>query len=279
MIRTRILQTSVVLLYAVFALSLAASPASAGWFADGSEITEPLSTETEAESTFEDTETIVGAVSILCKFVLDGTVGSGELDETKEVLNLAKEKVGELGGLALLGTGATSGEGSECKTVKICAEGTSASPIELWPRNLPWLTELEGMESEPSMLDKVFGTGAGKEPGWEILCLILGINTEDTCEGRTSAEITGTSGGPNLLELLNSGAPINSEKLLCTQSNKETGAVVSEGTILLTSGKVLGYLDCLNKVEGEYETYLDCIMNPNLPTGNFIPGWDDVIEK
>jgi hypothetical protein len=201
------------------------------WLADGLEITEALAVEIESEVEVADLSTSFGTASILCSYILDGTVGPSEKDEITEVLNLAKEKIGELGGLALLGTGA----GSDCKTVSGCAEGTAASPIEMWPRNLPWSTQVELMvEGEPEFLDDIFKNSETLFPGWEILCLVLGINTEDTCEEPTNAKLENTVES-DVLETFN----LESQKVTCTLGGAESGDQNGTGLVLLTSGKAL----------------------------------------
>src|SRR5262249_19575483 len=120
----------------------------------------------------EDTETIAGKTAIKCSSIGDGTVEPDGKGETTKVLNLAKEEIGGLGGLALLGTGA----GSDCQAISGCAEGTAASPIEVYPIGLPIRGELFLMEN-----GEILVLGAGTEVGYELLCLILGINAEDRC--------------------------------------------------------------------------------------------------
>ena len=155
----------------------------ASWLWNGSPVVELLSTEIHGSITMEDTKTLAGAASVLCTVTADGSVGANGEAETTEILNAASEKVGTaLGGLALLGTGAGSGEGSECKTVKTCAEGTSASPIEVIPLGLPWHSLLFQHETTGTFLLLIFTEG---ELGYELLCLVLGINAEDKCTSTT----------------------------------------------------------------------------------------------
>jgi hypothetical protein len=182
------LQIVLLALFAVVALSavvVASASAEetllAEWLVGiGNPVAELLSAETAGQLTLEDTKTLAGAAAVLCSAILDGSVGPNGEDEVTEVLNLKKEKV-ELGVLALLGTGA----GSDCVTVKICSEGTATSPIEVWPEGLPWHTTLFLM-AEGKFLDLVTGSNAGGKFGYTLLCLVAGLNTEDTCESADS---------------------------------------------------------------------------------------------
>lgn len=225
--------TVILALCAVFALSaVVANSASAEitllalWLVGAVEATTQNST-TEGELRLEDTETIAGKAAVVCSGVLDGTIGPDGESTITEVLNLKGGKI-ELGVLGLLGTGA----GSDCKTAEACAEGTAASPIEVYPLGLPWKDLLFLMENG-QILDLIFAT----EVGYELLCLILGINAEDKCTA-PDAEIliennatTGDAFTPS-----KSRATPNAK---CTQSGgKETGIneTVSESIMTATGG-------------------------------------------
>jgi len=190
----------------------------------GAGVTELVSTTTSGSLLLSDTKTIAGEAGVLCAAVVDGSVGPNGEDESTEILNAAGLAVAALGGLALLGTGAASGEGSECVTVKACAAGTAASPIEVWPIGLPWHTTLFLMENG-EFLDLVTGTGG--TIGYELLCLVLGLNTEDTCSSAdfevqvVNDATTGDASIPALAE---------TNPALCTQSNEETGLNIADAT-------------------------------------------------
>lgn len=180
----RKLQTVMLALLAVFALgALFASIASAEvllaeWLENGAAITTAKASETTGAIKLEDNKApIVGKAAVTCSGVLAGTVNSNGLGTVTAVLNAAKEATGApLSGLALLGTGVATGEGSECKKATGCAEGGAASPIEVWPLGLPWTTELE-LEGTVFVVRVTSAT----EVGYEILCLVLGIDTVDKC--------------------------------------------------------------------------------------------------
>jgi hypothetical protein len=194
----------------------------AEWLWNGSAVGELLSVTTTGGLTLEDTKTIAGAASVLCTATADGSVGANGEDETTEILNALGVAVAALGGLALLGTGAATGEGSECKTTKTCGEGTVASPIEVNPIGLPWHSLL--------FLDAVTGkflvlfTGTGGLIGYMLLCLVLLLNTEDTC---TSEDFE--------VEVFNDPEDVaipagaeTSPLALCTQSNELTGRNIAD---------------------------------------------------
>ena len=188
------------------------------WLWNNEPVTELISTHNFGELLLEDTETIAGVAAVICHAEVHGSVGVSGEDETTEILNADEEEVGALGHAALLGTGAASGLGSECKRETACAEGTATSPIEVNPLGLPWHTLLY-LKEDGTFLDLITGTG---EIGYELLCLILGINAEDKC---TSAE------NDFSVEIINdpedAAIPANvftEPKAVCTQSGgKATG--------------------------------------------------------
>jgi hypothetical protein len=141
----------------------------------GVAITENLASETSGEIRLEDTKAgpFGEPAAVLCSGILDGTVGPNGTDLIEKVLNLKGEEIGTpLVGLALLGEGA----GTDCIAISTCQEGTAASPIEVWPENLSWATELFLME-DGKILDLVVNAA------YEILCLsVLGSDEVDLCE-------------------------------------------------------------------------------------------------
>lgn len=163
----------------------------AEWLLNSGAVTQLTSTETKGTLLLEDEETIGGKAAVECTATADGSVGPNGEDETTEILNALGEPVTSLAAspnLPLLGEGNATGLGSECKTEKVCAAGSSVSPIEVWPIGLPWLTSLFLMENG-TFLNLIYSevlslpeTGVeGLFVGYELLCLILGINAEDTC--------------------------------------------------------------------------------------------------
>jgi hypothetical protein len=186
------LYTTILVVFAVSALGAVMAAAAsaeetlgAEWLANGSSIAVPLATETPGQLLLEDNGA-PGQASVLCSGILVGTVGANGVDETTEVLNLAKEAISltPLTGLALVGTGT----GTDCETEKVCAGGTAASPIEVWPVGLGvrWEILLFTM-ANGEILDLVTGNGGGTF-GYELLCLTGGLDVVDICTS-TDTEI------------------------------------------------------------------------------------------
>jgi hypothetical protein len=235
------------LLLAVFAVSafgavLVASASAeetllAEWLVGtGSMITENLESETNTTLLFEDTKTLIGAQAFECRMTLFGAVGPDGEDAVTAVLNAAGKASGEplVVGSGLIGNGAASGVGSECKTETACAAGTSASPIEFWPLGLPWSTLLFLMEPSKEILNLIYSLGAaGTEIGYELLCLIASINTVDECKA-LDLEIlvqnnatTGDAETPSGTTLM--------PNIICSQSGGEaTGVDETVGASLIT---------------------------------------------
>jgi hypothetical protein len=227
-------------LFAMFAFSAAFAVSAsaettllAEWLVNGAKIVGELASETTGSLKLEDTKTAIGAAAVLCSAIADGTVGENGLDLIKEILNLAKEKIEALGGLALLGTGA----GSDCVRVTGCEEGTATEPIEVWPVGLEWHTELFLMENG-EILDLV-NKEDGSVFGYELLCSVLLINTEDTCTATDSefAVINDADTGDAAVPAGSIGLPLAN----CTLGGLETGVNETDelAPITLTSGELL----------------------------------------
>jgi hypothetical protein len=132
---------------------------------------ESLAVATEGFILLSDKKTFFGNSAVLCLGIADGFLLADGEGEITAILNSAGTSVSGLPGTALLGTGA----GSDCVTENLCLEGTSASPIEVWPEELPWKTLLVLTEGGAYLLI-VFGTK------YEILCLeVFDLNAEDLC--------------------------------------------------------------------------------------------------
>jgi hypothetical protein len=206
----------------------------AEWLVDSAAIPAGTRLATERAESFltEDTETIAGVASVLCSFIEIGNVGPNGVDETTEILNAGHEKISVLGALALL-----------CSTEQTCAAATEASPIEVWPVGLPWLSRLFLMENG-EILDLVtteVANAAGLlAVGYELLCLVLGLNTEDTCVS-DDFEIGIVNDADTLDASILSGAE-TTPFAECSQSlNKLTAHNVADELtpILLVNGKLL----------------------------------------
>jgi len=235
-------------LFAVFAFSavmvsaaFAAEPTGnepALWLTTGGvEINKEELSEAEGELELRDTKVpIIGAAAVLCSGILDGRVGPGGTDIITELLTLAGVKVPELaeGGTALL---CTALEGCEAST----------TDIELRPDFLPWLTTVllmtlnSNLEPVELFLDLISEETIAKlgEPGYDLVCLVLGAAVEDLCSGPSSLDLelmpTGELLGTFELEEL------ELEGLLanCTQGGNQSGHIDGSGVIRLASGAEL----------------------------------------
>jgi hypothetical protein len=235
------LHVGVLALFAVFAFGavLVASAAAettlpANWLVDGGAIGGTLATEQTGSLLLEDTKTIAGAASVLCTGLVIGSVGPNGEDETAQILNAAGQATGELGNPSLVGNSST---GPDCVTEKLCATGSTTSPIEVWPIGLPWLTTLFLMENG-EILDLIFSPSVAKLIGYELLCLVIGITTEDSCtsEDFEIAVVNDVNGDAEI--------PVGAEaspRALCTQSGEETGVNIADELALinLVNGKLL----------------------------------------
>jgi hypothetical protein len=172
---------------------------------------------------------------------LAGNLGPDGNGEVFEVLNATGNVIGTpLSGTALLGNGAASGVGSECKTETLCSAGTSASPIEFWPVGLPWSTVLFLMEPSKEILNLIYSLGAaGTEVGYELLCLVGGINVVDECKSLDfeilvlNSVITGDEETPGGTRMTPNGT--------CSQSGEASGISETVGGSLtrLLDGELL----------------------------------------
>lgn len=193
----------------------------AEWLANGAPILTTLSAEGSGSVTLEDIKTVVGRVADLCSGILVGTIGPDGKGEITEELNLSREKISELGGLALL-----------CTSVAGCAEATEASPIEDWPGKLPWPTLLYLKENGEFAVTIFSGET-------EVLCLVLGVNSEDRC---TAATVTfklenSPETGDATLPRNESGVPAED----CSLGGPESGIITTDESspILLSGGGLL----------------------------------------
>jgi hypothetical protein len=175
-----------IVLLALFAVSafgavIAASASAeetllAEWLANGVGVTTLLPVEISGAITLKDNNSLAGDAAVLCEGILKGSVGPNGEDEITEVLTLGGGPVGEL----------PTGPSLKCSTVKTCAAASAESPIEVWPVGLPILTLLFLDAVANLFLILAFSHAAGVPFGYELLCLVLGINAEDTCTSEDS---------------------------------------------------------------------------------------------
>ncbi len=177
------------------------------WLVEGKSVegTEKIATEIKGKITLEDTKTLAGDAAVLCEGILDGSVLANGESEIAEILNKAGEKIAELGGLALI-----------CENEKICS---GSGDSEVWPIGLPWLGLVYLMENEEFLV--LLTPMTGTEIGYELLCLVVGLNVEDRCTAPkfdilvTNNALTGMAETP--------GGTKTTPNALCSQSKEETG--------------------------------------------------------
>ena len=204
-----------------FSALATASASATQWLINGNPVTELTSVDTEGELELTDLKTIAGAATVKCSGILDGSVGPAGEDEITEVLTLEGGLVSStpLAGTPLLCTG-----------VKACS--TTANEVEVWPLNLPWLTQLElvGTVFKDHLFTTAGETNSELQPGYEITnCLVLGVNTTDDCKGLGFAALTN--------EGSNVDALFEKEPLAtCELGGAASGEIKGLGTILTLSG-------------------------------------------
>jgi hypothetical protein len=199
----------------------------AEWLVGGVAITSELLAESPGSLILKDKGL---KASIECTGSFDGWVGPNSLGYTSEVLNANKEAIStsNLEGLAL-----------PCTPVESC----SGTAPEVWPVNLGWETDVELMEDSGAIyyVSLTSPHADGGQPGWSIVCTVLGIKEEDECtfgEEGSVAELT-LSGTSLLVVLSESFTELAGGRLAsCSLGGSETGEVTSSkgGAPLEVSG-------------------------------------------
>jgi hypothetical protein len=173
-------------LFAVFAFSavmVSSAFAVSQWLVGGATVTTLTSTTTTGKLILVS-ETF-GTAKIECKGVVDGSVGPAGEDEVTELLSAGGTKIPNSGETGFL----TTGTGLDCITLNSSiACGATGSLAEVWPVNLPWLSQLE-LEGAV-FVDDVFGT---PEPGYDVICEKTGTSNE--CTGLALFTLTNVAGG------------------------------------------------------------------------------------
>jgi hypothetical protein len=220
------------LLGAVFALSATfASMASAEetllaeWLINAGNVVGEPEVKTEVEISLEDNKVpIVGKTSLLCSFIADGTITNEDgLAWVLKVLTLGGVEVSE----NLVGTGLL------CSSVTGCEAASEASPIEIWPLDLPWHLEVILKEGTPEDFLLIV-----LESGYDYLCLILGTNQVDECLGENQSVLVENDAGGFLL--IESGALLT-PNASCTRGGAGSGVNtfdVMANTVLVNGGSL-----------------------------------------
>jgi len=158
----------------------------AKWLVGGLTFSGELLADTLGELLLENTSS---GGAIICSGLFEGTVGEGGKDTVTMVYNLAtpQELIEELDE-----SGAT--KGISCTTEKICATGS-----EVWPLNLPWVTDLvlDTTDSPEKWWDLVLPNANGLLPAYMILCLVGSSSIDELCEAVTESgsEVLNVAGG------------------------------------------------------------------------------------
>jgi hypothetical protein len=202
--------------FAVFAFgAIAVGSASAEltllaeWLFNGAAIPALLPVTITGEVLLSLLEFGIEVADILCSMIFVGSVGPNGEGEITKILNLAKEEIGvELVGLSL-----------ECMVdaSAIAGCGAAGSIADFWIDQLPWLMNLELMESG-SFLDRVSNSG------YHLLC--LANNEEELCTQSFTTVVSNEAGG-----VLDKFEP--SENIPCTHGE---GMFEGEGLIAHAEG-------------------------------------------
>ena len=151
--------------------ALAVSSASAAlvfelalWLLNGADLTVADLVDIAGTLLFHNTTN--GAI-IDCEGLFEGTVGPGSEDEITMVYELLGRLIEEL-----------TGEGLLCEALASCENSTD---VEIWPLNLPFLTELEQDSETLLFYDLLVPNVNNLLPAYHIRCLVFGLNFEEEC--------------------------------------------------------------------------------------------------
>ncbi|MGA9285377.1 MAG: hypothetical protein WBV85_08035 [Solirubrobacteraceae bacterium] len=201
----------------------------AEWLVGGVAVATSLNARAEGEVLIEDTKTPLGAATILCSGITDGTIGANGAAEVTSILTLS--------GVAA-GTTPLVGESITCTSQKFCGEEAL-----LWPVHLPWrgvlelVEELEGGVLVGSPFFAGVGSGTGGNAGYYLQCKTLGVTIDDECTAAQGAgEATNVATGV-LGVAAESFTELMGDKLAtCSLSKEETGVVEGSGVGTLETG-------------------------------------------
>jgi hypothetical protein len=143
------------------AVTASSASAVSQWLISGATVLTLTSVAVEGELSLTRLVLGINVYSFDCAGTIVGSVGPAGENEETEVLNAASELISKtpLVGLALLCT-QLNGE---------CPAG--AGPAEVWPLNLPWLSQIDLMVGAGTLEWLVYLFGDTGEPGYEVVCL------------------------------------------------------------------------------------------------------------
>jgi hypothetical protein len=212
--KIQIIGLALVAMFAFGAIAASSALAAEEWVVDNVAAAGPVAVQTTGTVLLTDLNVpaLKEAVTVTCQGILDGTVTTAGKDEITEVLNSAgTEKIGELGGKALL----CNNEAKQCE---------HSTEVEVFVEKLNWTSQLTLSGTE--WIDTT------STPAYEVICLILLIPNVDLCEGVVAAKLENDAGEMDVL------ASINAQNAAtCTQSGGLTGDIeAAEGLIATTAG-------------------------------------------
>lgn len=185
--KIHILGAALVAMVALSALVVSSASAAlvfelALWLLNGADLTVADPVDAVGTLLFHNTS---NGGTIDCSGLFEGSVGPSSLDEITMVWDLSTPQrlIEELVGTGLL-----------CEALASCENSTD---VEIWPLNLPFLTELEQDSETGKFYDLFVPNANGLLPAYHIKCLVLGFNFEEECSvvSGTEAEVVNVAGG------------------------------------------------------------------------------------
>jgi RHS repeat-associated protein len=161
---------------------------------------------------------------------------------------------------------------SLCKTT----EGPCSSPTATGV-DLPWLSELVAVGSE--IKNKLLANGKG-EPGWQVKCLVIGIEVTDTCKGETAEPLMENTVEGDVLAIFNQAGIFG-----CTIGGANQGEIKGEllnatleGLPISVSTEAREFLSSegLGPSEGAPKLERCILASVNCATGNLTEGGTDL---
>jgi hypothetical protein len=219
-----------VMLVAMFAFGAVVASASAEvtllaeWLINTVGVTTLTSVETKGKLLLTDLKAFGLTAGVDCNGAFDGSVGPSGEDEITEVLTEGGVKTGTPLAEGSVSLKCTADTGSACE---------ATTDIEVWPLNLPWLS-LAYLAEAGTFLDSAKSEAGTKVIGYEVLCLVAGVNVSDECTQASGTSIL-TNEATDVLGTFKEENTGN-----CTASKAFTGDIEGSGlTVTLIAGQTL----------------------------------------
>jgi hypothetical protein len=214
------------------AVTASSASAVSQWLISGATVLTLTSVAVEGELSLSTLVLGINVATVDCPGIIDGSVGPAGENEETEVLNTAGELISStpLVGLALLCTQLNN----ECPA--------GAGPAEVWPLNLPWLSQIELMVGAGTLEWLVHLFGDNGEPGYEVVCLNANgtVSAENTCTGLSSGALE-MMAGPDPLIIYSAGE--ETEKANCTIGGNGAGDLEGTGLLVTLDGLDISWSD------------------------------------